>query len=283
MFGIFNKKKDDKRTDSAPVVKNEVKKSPVHSNQTDKVSADLTNRAINAKEKLDELIRHFFDHDTFINDSISYGERYLRDSMKPNVDHEFIYSHIYGDIPNFSNNLGKTEFNKDCRTFQTVVTDVVDLRTSVRFLRSYISRFDKFIGEFFDIYMEYENYLNKIQNNENENILKRIEIMLSSYVSDINHCMNSVSNLICELDLYYKDNLEQIGQKLKFVKYDTLKRYYFNHTFALKGSLKIFNKESMIFGEINNIMKEYNYIYNFVFGTLVCDIQTIQTVFDSMK
>lgn len=262
---------------------NSIKKSIKKQHNTGVNVANLNN-IIDCKEKIDDLITDFFSRDKFIDESQEWAKE-LRENIRENVDHEFIYEHIYGEVPNYSNNVSKVDFNKDCRTFQVAITDVVDLRNSIRFLRRYIHKFDEFINKLIEVYNEYMKYYLEIHGFENEDILIRIQLMLESYVSDTSYCFNIIGNLLCILNNYYDDsgNINKLGEKLKIVKYDTMKRYYFNHTYSLKSSVKMFNKESMAFGEINNIMKQYNYIYEFVFGTLICDIQTIKTIFDSIK
>lgn len=274
MFNLFSKKelKQEEVT-----VKEEPKK------EINKPTTEEFNKYIDTKEKIDDLISDFFNYDKFIKDSKQYADEELRDSVKENIDHNFVYTHIYGEIPSYDKNISKVDFTKDCRIFEVTVTDVVDLRTSLRYLRRYIRRFESFMTDLIEYYSEFKKICNKIQNNENENILDRIELMLDSYITDTSYCFNTISDLLCILNRYYDKNLDNIGNKLKFVKYDTLKRYYFTNTYSLKSSVKLFNKEAMVFGEINNIMKQYNFVYNFVFGTLVCDIQTIKTVFDSIK
>lgn len=279
MFKLFSRKTDQPKK-VVKTVKEVVKE--VDSKYKE-IPKEYISKSIELKDKLDLMIKEFFDHDQFINDSINYANDELKDSIKQNIDHDFVYFHIYGDTPAYNNNISKVDFVKDCRTFQITITDVVDLRRSVKYLRHYIRRFDEFIEDFLDVFKKYAENNNYITENANENIFERIELMIDSFLTDNSYCFNVISNLVCILNRYYEENLDSIGEKLKFVKYDTLKRYYFTHTYSLKNSVKMFNKESMFFGEINNIMKQYNFIYNYVFGTLICDIQTIKTLFESIK
>lgn len=281
MFRLFSKKTNKEKTVKEYV--KEVNKKYNELKEIKEIPKEYFLKADEYKTKIKEEIDKFFDHDEFINDSIDYANQELKDSIKSNIDHEFIYTHIFGDTPSYSNNVSKVEFNKDCRTFQVVITDVVDLRTTVRFLRHYIRRFDEFVTTILDLFKSFELNENYCTSDDNANIMERIELMLDSFITDTSYCFNVASNLLCILNRYYEENLETIGDKIKFVKYDTMKRYYFTHTYSLKNSVKMFNKESMCFGEINNIMKQYNFLYNFVFGTLICDIQTIKTLFDSIK
>lgn len=292
MFHLFGKKN---QKEIKPVLNTKEIKKPVNNVAKQSKSVKNTNpkpqsniksamNIIDCKEQIDDLISDFFNRDKFIAESQDWV-RELRENVRENIDHSFIYEHIYGEVPNYSNNISKVDFNKDCRTFQVAVTDVVDLRNSIRFLRHYIHKFDEFINKLSEYYNLYIKYYFEIHGLDDEDVLKRIQLMIESYITDTSYCFNTIGNLLCILNNYYDDsgNLTSSGEKLKVVKYDTLKRYYFNHTYTLKSSVKMFNKESMAFGEINNIMKQYNYIYNFVFGTLICDIQTIKTIFDSIK
>lgn len=279
MINLFSKKNKEPKEKKINVNEPQIIETPVKKVDTIKELSIV----MNYKDKIGDLIDIFFDHSKFIDDSKDYAKLELRDTTCCQLDHDFIYFHIYGDIPSFDNNVSKVDFAKDCRAFQVTVTDVIDLRNSVRFLRHYIHRFESFLCEIIENYKIYSKHLNLYQNKINENIIDRIGMILESYMTEVMYSLNVSSDLICILNRYYDKNLDKIDNKIKIVKYDTLKRYYFNDTYTLKNSVKMFNKEAMIFGEINNIMKQYNYIYNFVFGTMVCDIQSIKTIFESIN
>lgn len=279
MINLFSKKSKEPKEKENDILKPQVTETSVQ--KIDKIKE--LSIIMNYKDKISDLIDDFFDRSKFIDNSRDYAKLELRDTMYSRLDHDFIYFHIYGDVPSFDNNVSKVDFVKDCRAFQVTVTDVIDLRNSVRFLRHYIHRFEAFLCEITENYKIYSKHLNFFQDKVNENIIDRIGMILESYMTEVMYTLNVSSDLICILNRYYDKNLNRIDNKIKLVKYDTLKRYYFNDTYTLKNSVKMFNKEAMVFGEINNIMKQYNYIYNFVFGTMVCDIQSIKTIFESIN
>lgn len=281
MFKLFSRKTDKEPKEMPKTVQEVVKEVNEKYNKPNKRLISITGTKL--KTQIDKQIKEFCDYDKFIEDSKEYSKNELRESISSNIDHNFIYFHIYGDIPSYDKNISKVDFIKDCRTFQVVITDVVDLRNSVRFLRNYIRRFDNFLYNLAELYNDYLDSTEIYYSKEENNILKRVGIIVESYLTDTSYCMNVISNLLCNLNEYYDNNPNEIKEKISVVKHDTLKRYYFTNTYYLKNSVKIFNKETMCFGEINNIMKQYNYIYNFVFGTLVCNIQTIKTLFESIK
>lgn len=229
-----------------------------------------------------ELIERFCDRDIFISNVKKYVNEELREEISSMIDFDQLYYLFYGDIPSYCKNISKVDYNKDCKTFKILITDVTDLRRSIRFLRRLIRYFDTFLFDFNENFRKM--YIDELkEDDKNYGIIKRLETMLDSFSTDTAYCFNVVSNLLYSLDTYYNENPNSIGKKITFTKHDTLKRYYFIHTYSLKGAVKIFNNDTMIFGEVNNLMKQYDYIYDFVFGTVICNIQTMKTIFSNIK
>lgn len=229
-----------------------------------------------------DIIEQFCNRDNFITNVKRYVDEELREEIASMIDFDQLYYLFYGDIPSYCKNISKVDYNKDCKTFKILITDVTDLRRSIRFLRRLIRYFDNFLYTFNENFRKM--YINELkEDDKNYGIIKRLETMLDSFSTDTAYCFNMVSNLLYSLDTYYNENPNSIGKKITFTKHDTLKRYYFVHTYSLKGAVKIFNNDTMIFGEVNNLMKQYDFIYNFVFGTIICNIQTMKTIFSNIK
>lgn len=231
---------------------------------------------------LKDLIVNFCNRDKFIESATTFANEELRSEVVSMIDFDHLYYLFYGDIPSYCKNISKVDYNKDCKTFKILITDVTDLRRSIRFIRRFIRFYDNFLYDFIEEFRK--KYIEDLSETDNNyGVIKRLESMLDSFSIDTAYCFNIISNLLYSLDTYYDENPNSVGNKITFTKYDTLKRYYFVHTYSLKGSVKIFNNNTMIFGEINNIMKQYDFIYNFVFGTIICNIQTLKTIFDNIK
>lgn len=270
----INKIKTDIEVKSKDMVK-ECDKPIINNNKIEKTSEK-------SNPYLYELIEHFCDRDIFISNVKKYVNEEFREEISSMIDFDQLYYLFYGDIPSYCKNISKVDYNKDCKTFKILITDVTDLRRSIRFLRRLIRYFDTFLFDFNENFRKM--YIDELkEDDKNYGIIKRLEIMLDSFSTDTAYCFNVVSNLLYSLDTYYNENPNSIGKKITFTKHDTLKRYYFIHTYSLKGAVKIFNNDTMIFGEVNNLMKQYDYIYDFVFGTVICNIQTLKTIFSNIK
>ena len=270
----INKIKTDIEVKSKDMVK-EYDKPIINNNKIEKTSEK-------SNPYLYELIEHFCDRDIFISNVKKYVNEELREEISSMIDFDQLYYLFYGDIPSYCKNISKVDYNKDCKTFKILITDVTDLRRSIRFLRRLIRYFDTFLFDFNENFRKM--YIDELkEDDKNYGIIKRLETMLDSFSTDTAYCFNVVSNLLYSLDTYYNENPNSIGKKITFTKHDTLKRYYFIHTYSLKGAVKIFNNDTMIFGEVNNLMKQYDYIYDFVFGTVICNIQTLKTIFSNIK
>lgn len=270
----INKIKTDIEVKSKDMVK-EYDKPIINNNKIEKTSEK-------SNPYLYELIEHFCDRDIFISNVKKYVNEELREEISSMIDFDQLYYLFYGDIPSYCKNISKVDYNKDCKTFKILITDVTDLRRSVRFLRRLIRYFDTFLFDFNENFRKM--YIDELkEDDKNYGIIKRLETMLDSFSTDTAYCFNVVSNLLYSLDTYYNENPNSIGKKITFTKHDTLKRYYFIHTYSLKGAVKIFNNDTMIFGEVNNLMKQYDFLYDFVFGTVICNIQTMKTIFSNIK
>ena len=270
----INKIKTDIEVKSKDMVK-ECDKPIINNNKIEKTSEK-------SNPYLYELIEHFCDRDIFISNVKKYVNEELREEISSMIDFDQLYYLFYGDIPSYCKNISKVDYNKDCKTFKILITDVTDLRRSVRFLRRLIRYFDTFLFDFNENFRKM--YIDELkEDDKNYGIIKRLETMLDSFSTDTAYCFNVVSNLLYSLDTYYNENPNSIGKKITFTKHDTLKRYYFIHTYSLKGAVKIFNNDTMIFGEVNNLMKQYDFLYDFVFGTVICNIQTMKTIFSNIK
>lgn len=270
----INEIKTDIEVKSKDMVK-ECDKPIINNNKIEKTSEK-------SNPYLYELIEHFCDRDIFISNVKKYVNEELREEISSMIDFDQLYYLFYGDIPSYCKNISKVDYNKDCKTFKILITDVTDLRRSIRFLRRLIRYFDTFLFDFNENFRKM--YIDELkEDDKNYGIIKRLETMLDSFSTDTAYCFNVVSNLLYSLDTYYNENPNSIGKKITFTKHDTLKRYYFIHTYSLKGAVKIFNNDTMIFGEVNNLMKQYDFLYDFVFGTVICNIQTMKTIFSNIK
>lgn len=270
----INKNKTDIEIKPKDTVK-ECEKPIINDNKIEKTSEK-------SNPYLYELIEHFCDRDNFIKYVSKCANEELREEISSMIDFDQLYYLFYGDIPSYCKNISKVDYNKDCKTFKILITDVTDLRRSIRFLRRLIRYFDNFLFDFNENFRKM--YIDELkEDDKNYGIIKRLETMLDSFSTDTAYCFNVVSNLLYSLDTYYNENPNSIGKKITFTKHDTLKRYYFVHTYSLKGAVKIFNNDTMIFGEVNNLMKQYDFLYDFVFGTIICNIQTMKTIFSNIK
>ena len=270
----INKNKTDIEVKPKDMVK-ECDKPIINNNKIEKTSEK-------SNPYLYELIERFCDRDIFISNVKKYVDEELREEISSMIDFDQLYYLFYGDIPSYCKNISKVDYNKDCKTFKVLITDVTDLRRSIRFLRRLIRYFDSFLFDFNENFRKM--YIDGLkEDDKNYGIIKRLETMLDSFSTDTAYCFNVASNLLYSLDTYYNENPNSIGKKITFTKHDTLKRYYFVHTYSLKGAVKIFNNDTMIFGEVNNLMKQYDFLYDFVFGTIICNIQTMKTIFSNIK
>lgn len=114
---------------------------------------------------------------------------------------------------------------------------------------TFYSEFIVFVDNYFS---NIKDSVSKVISNSSikftETEINKLEIFLYSF---------SQTNISIESDSFILKDLlraEVQFQVLPNIKKDTLRKFYFNHVYALKNDIKIFDTNSMIYGETNNIM-----------------------------
>ena len=183
-------------------------------------------------------------------------------------------------------NTKKLDYNKDKKILEMLIMKHSNILISIRFLKTIIVVLDDFLES---LNTEYTNVLQEFSSNDflqyathDENLeitqyLESVEAIIHSFSIKSTNIRESTSHLIYMVHNVMNRNPEIL--KLKIVTPDTLKRYYFKHVYDLKNSVKIFDRDKMIFGEINNIMRMYDEIIDYLFGEFVAMYHTLDTIF----
>ena len=100
--------------------------------------------------------------------------------------------------------------------------------------------------------------------NSNDAILTTFIDIVENISWNASHIRSLTTNLK-KLVRNSKEKTENNIDINKFMKQDSLKRYYFHHVYDLKNKVKIFDTKNMIFGETNNIMYNFDKIMDFIF------------------
>lgn len=185
---------------------------------------------------------------------------------------------MFGESNSYNSVIKKLDYNKNKNILKTMIKDSNKLSNSVSFLRALIIYMDNYLEQV----LKYYETLDPERNGENKYICKslydRLHSMLMSFSDEVFHMRDRSTTLKHLVD--YTNGCNEVDSSL--VKTDTLKRFYFSHVYALKNNVVYFNKNNMLFGEIDNIMRNFDTLFDFLFGDCICIYQTIKNQTDTI-
>lgn len=214
----------------------------------------------------------------------TYDECELNKDNKENIC-EIILSLMFGEylISNHEvKNLTKLNNTKNKNLIKLYLLNNTDFYNSCIFLYKIMQNISDFLSEL-------SISLYEKQNDDFNNIFKNTSEEIKKYSSEYNRfvrivdCYSSESMSIstkAHLNKLETYNLKELlgNEPITYFKQDSLRKYYFTNVYILKNNVKIFNKENMLFGEINQIMKQYEEVIEYILMNFVCVYSVLYNV-----
>lgn len=179
---------------------------------------------------------------------------------------------LFGSSPNKNIVSKKINYNKNKNTLKTIIKSSSSFYETVLFVKELVILISDYLWKV-------EELVSLSDPNKNEEFIMneieygRLKDMIDSYVSEVNHIRNKALTLSVLAN--NSDNIFNHAVSLNNIKRDTLNRFYFSHVHDLKNNVSLFPKELMLFGEIDNMMRHFDNIFNFLFGDFISIYQTI--------
>ena len=182
---------------------------------------------------------------------------------------------MFGESKYDENITKKIDFNKNKNLIKNIFLSM-GFETAISILKEISHLTEDFMTKFTDKFRTIINSnFNDPESILTEDEFKRLDEVIFAFSWMGTHCN---SNIISMTTLYHNT----LTRPLNKIKRDSLKRYYFNHVYDLKNNIKIFDKDSMIFGEINMIMSLFDAVCDYIFGDFITTYNTLDTLCKSM-
>ena len=182
---------------------------------------------------------------------------------------------MFGESKYDENITKKIDFNKNKNLIKNTILSM-GFEVSISILKEITHLTEDFMTKFTDKFRTIGNS----DFNDSEAILTEDEFRrLDEFVFALSWMGTHCNSNVISMNTLYHNTLTRPLNKLKR---DSLKRYYFNHVYDLKNNVKIFDKESMFFGEINMIMSLFDAVCDYIFGDFITTYNTLDTLFKSM-
>lgn len=233
---------------------------------------DIHRKTINLKERFESYVNSIIKDDEKI-------KKFFEDNDIVNI----MKSLIFG----VDDNLGikKVDFAKNKNLLKKVFISLPNFYNTLSILKNIFIQLDEYIW-YVDktIYTElYNNDLFYSTDNYNP-ILNDIEIIRFMNILDvfknettyIRSTISELKNIVYSTCNMNKDDFLENANKIKSLKKDSLKRYYFTDVYEIKDGLKYFYTDGMFFGETNSIMHYYKKIIEFIFCDFCAIYNTIE-------
>ena len=172
-----------------------------------------------------------------------------------------------------SKDVKKVDDNKNRNLIKQILLNFPDLYNTTGVLADIYKYFSDFVSYVSEEFSTKSQYKNKLTDTEFE----KLDGILSAYSWELGHLRIEVTDLRSLIkksgfmsDRFYeyilaKQNRDQsIDSGIENLKKDSLKKYYFNDVYILKTGVKYFDKDYMIFGETNTIMRLFNKFTDFL-------------------
>jgi hypothetical protein len=197
-------------------------------------------------------------------------KEYLRNSCKANdfdfdggfdLDIDVMIEELIFGIESKSDNTfntAKVDYSKNKNLIKSIILNHIYDPGAIDTIKDIITAIEEYCNHVFtllqDIYID----------NSNDAILTTFIDIVENISWNASHIRSLTTNLK-KLVRNSKEKTENNIDINKFMKQDSLKRYYFHHVYDLKNQVKVFDTKNMIFGETNNIMYNFDKIMDFIF------------------
>lgn len=195
---------------------------------------------------------------------------YLRKSCK---EHDFYFDNgfelgidtmieelIFG-IESKSDNLfntAKVDYSKNKNLIKTIILNNIYNPGAIDVIKDIIVLLE-----------EYTTFvLNTVQDIYTDTVKNSLVLTFINIVENISWTTSHIRSITTNFKTllrYAREDTEDNVDVAKYMKADSLKRYYFHHVYDLKNKVKVFQTEHMMFGEVNNIMYNFDKIMDFIF------------------
>ena len=172
----------------------------------------------------------------------------------------------------------KTYLNKYKNLVKTILWNkiVTDQYNGLGFLNELVILIEEFSNNVANNFHDFIPELSK-----NISVYEQVEHisdLLFSYAWDTTHIRNQMS-VLRQLSKHYIFD----ATPNSVCKKDSLKRYYFNHVYGLKNSVKVFDENNLPFGATNQIMKVFDEIIEYIFTEFVATYQSTLTILEDIR
>ena len=154
-------------------------------------------------------------------------------------------------------NTAKVDYSKNKNLIKTIILNHIYEVGTIDVIKEIITLIEEYTNYIFSLLQDIY-----IDNSNNDIITTFIDI-----VENISWNASHIRSLTTNLKKLIRNSREKAQNNIdinKYMKQDSLKRYYFHHVYDLKNRVKIFETKNMIFGETNNIMYNFDKIMDFI-------------------
>ncbi len=149
------------------------------------------------------------------------------------------------------------DYSKNKNLIKTIILNHIHEPNTIDVLKDIITTIEEYCNYVFsllqDIYID----------NSNNYIFNTFIDIVENVSWNASHIRSLTVNLK-KLIRNSNEKAQNYVDVAKYMKQDSLKKYYFHHVYDLKNKVKIFETKNMIFGETNNIMYNFDKIMDFI-------------------
>lgn len=206
---------------------------------------DIVNTSIQLKENFENILKDICEaHDFYFDDSFGMGIETIIKDLIFGIDGK-------GD----ASNITKVDFSKNKNLIKTIILNNLYKPNTLDTLTDIVMTLESFTYNIFCLFQHFVDF----NDDENTHLL-----VYSDIIDNISWSMANTRINISNLKKILRD-VKSNDKVPKYMKQDTMKRYYFHHVYDLKNKVKIFDNTTMIFGETNFIMCMLDNIIDSIF------------------
>lgn len=180
--------------------------------------------------------------------------------------------------------IKKVDLGKNKNLIKYVLLNLPNMNKTTKMLRSIVTDLEELLYNIKDLILS-DSFISDTPPENGEPLIIQEEVgyklddMITFFYSESTRALSAVVRLGSLLSnsgmLKFDDSYNHEKPDINTAKKDTMKRYYFNDVYDIKNGFRYFNKNKMIFGETNTIMKHFNLIIDFLFKDFIYFFNTL--------
>jgi len=180
-----------------------------------------------------------------------------------------------------SNRISKNDFHKQYNLLKQIFLKLPNIDNTLSLMKDIIYQLDEYINYITTTFGKLEFEFEK-DRKMNDCVFIKMRDMLNYYTWYSMHIRSDImtlKTLVRNSGWIRLDKPIELTETkdIGLAKPDTLKRFYFEHVYDLKNSVKLIDETQMIFGETNTIMQLFNKIFEYIFKNFICVYNIITT------